>query len=69
VDGLETEFAGKLRVLRVDVQDPAGSGLALRYHLLSTPTFVFFDAQGVEQWRMLGRIDRARVAQALAAKP
>jgi thioredoxin 1 len=61
VDGLEQELGQKLRVLRVDVQQPVGRQLAPVYDFEYTPTFIFFDGQGHEVWRSIGEIDAARV--------
>src|SRR4030042_599640 len=48
VDGIEAKYAGKLLVLRVNVQDSAGEVLAREQTVLGTPTFIFFDAQFVK---------------------
>jgi thioredoxin-related protein len=61
VDGLEQELAGRLRVIRLNVQDPVGKALAGELGFRMTPTFIFFDAQGKEAWREVGRLDAARV--------
>ena len=61
VDGLEKELAGRLLVIRLNVQDPVGKALAGELGFRMTPTFVFFDAQGIEAWREIGRLDAARV--------
>jgi thioredoxin-related protein len=65
VDGIEAQYADQLVVLRVDVQDPAGRQLASEYKFLATPTFIFFNAQGVELWRSVGTINPDQVAQSL----
>jgi len=64
VDGLEKEFTGQLRVVRVDVQSDLGRALAREYGTF-TPTFVFFDAQGEVQWQVVGSLDADRVRQSL----
>jgi len=61
VDGLEQELDGRLRVIRLNVQDPVGKTLAGELGFRMTPTFVYFDAQGMEAWREIGRLDAARV--------
>lgn len=63
VDGIEEEFKGHLIIQRVNIQDPVGKLLAKKYGFLATPTFILFDGQGVEVWRSLGRIERAKVQQ------
>lgn len=65
VDGIEAEYAGRLRVLRLDVQDAAGKELADEYAVLGTPTFIFLDTQGSELWRSVGTISADKVAETL----
>lgn len=67
VDGIEAEHAGKLLVLRVNVQDSAGEVLAREQTVLGTPTFIFLDAQGKELWRSVGTISAEKVAESLSA--
>lgn len=65
VDGIEAQYAGRLVVLRVNVQDPAGKALASQYDFRVTPTFIFFDASGTEVWRSVGSIAPQKVADSL----
>jgi thiol-disulfide isomerase/thioredoxin len=65
VDRLEKEWRGRLVVQRVDIQSDEGKQLTARHGIEYTPTFVFFDAEGREQWRTLGTLDAARVRAAL----
>ncbi len=65
VDGIEEEFADRLIVLRVDVQTADGRELAQQFGAL-TPTFIFFDAQGEELWRMVGSLDADAVRSSLS---
>jgi thioredoxin-related protein len=65
VYGLETELAGQLDVLVVDVYTPAGRELSKEYNSLGTPTFIFFDPEGVEVWRSIGSIDPDQVRDSL----
>jgi cytochrome c-type biogenesis protein len=65
VDGLEKQYAGKLVVIRVNIQSAAGQSLASRYGFQYTPTFIFFDATGNELWREVGQLDVVKVEQAL----
>ena len=65
VDRLENEWRGKLQVQRVDIQSPAGKRLVSRYHVELTPTFIFFDGTGREQWRCVGGVDAAQVRSTL----
>ncbi|HET7009917.1 MAG TPA: hypothetical protein VFI11_04010 [Anaerolineales bacterium] len=57
MDGIERELAGRLRVLRVNIQEPAGAELSRAMGAAFTPTFIFFDEQGREVWRSVGRLD------------
>lgn len=65
MNGLKTELEGELLVLVVDVQTETGRELARIYGNLGTPTFIFFDSDGDEVWRMVGTIDPDRVRQSL----
>ena len=66
VDRLETQEQGRLRVIRVNGQGAVGKTLGARYDFQFTPTFIFFDAQGTEQWRSVGSLDPLKVQQSLA---
>lgn len=65
VDDLEAELGSKLRIIRVDVQQPAGRELASQYRFQYTPTFIFFDPSGIELWRQVGSLDPVRVHTSL----
>lgn len=65
VDGLEAELGGRLRVIRVNVQEAAGRELAPVYRFAFTPTFIFFDGGGNEIWRQVGSLDAGRVRESL----
>jgi thioredoxin-related protein len=64
VNGIKTEYSNELHVVSVDIQSALGKELSLKYGSF-TPTFVFFDVQGEEVWRMVGKIDKAKVSQSL----
>ncbi len=66
MDGLQSQFALRLQVLRVNIQDPVGRELAPVYDFEYTPTYIFFDAKGKEMWRTVGEIDPQRVQASLA---
>ena len=68
MDGLESQFAPKLVVLRVNIQDPAGRELAPVYDFEYTPTYIFFDARGHELWRSIGEIDPQKVRDSVASQ-
>jgi thiol-disulfide isomerase/thioredoxin len=61
VDRLEKELRGRLVVRRVDIQSAEGRKLASQYGIEATPTFIFFDSAGSEQWRSAGQLDAVRV--------
>jgi thiol-disulfide isomerase/thioredoxin len=65
VDRLESDFEGRLTVIRLNIQEPAGRVLGDRYGFKYTPTFVFLDAQGRLLWRTLGAVDPAEVQRSL----
>jgi thioredoxin-related protein len=64
VNGLQEEFTDQLTVVSADVQSPLGRELSRVYGAF-TPTFVFFDGEGNELWRMIGTIDPEKVRQSL----
>lgn len=66
MNGLETEFGAALIVLRVDISDPAGQQVSLRYGSRTTPTFILLDGSGSEIWRQVGGLDADQVRAALA---
>lgn len=65
VDRLEREQQGRLEVIRVNVQDPAGKELAGRFGFEWTPTFLLFDGQGNLVWRAVGRIEPEAIERQL----
>jgi thiol-disulfide isomerase/thioredoxin len=67
VDSLEQRYAGKLIVLRLNLQDAAGRELASRFGAGFTPTFVLLDGAGQTLWQRVGAIDPAEVEQSLGA--
>jgi thioredoxin-related protein len=64
VNGLKEDFPDQLRVISVDVQSSLGKELTREYGSF-TPTFVFFNPQGEELWRLVGTIDPDKVQQSL----
>lgn len=65
VDGLEQELQGRVRFIRLDIQQEVGRELAPLYDFQYTPTFIFFDAQGNEVWREVGRLDAQRLRESI----
>ena len=66
VDGLEKELSGRLEILRINIQEPVGRELAPVYDFEYTPTYIFLDGQGHEQWRTIGEIDPQQVRDSVA---
>ena len=65
VDGIERVHEGKLKVIRLNIQEPAGEALLERYDFRFTPTFIFFDGEGEELQRWVGGIYSAEVKELL----
>jgi thioredoxin-related protein len=65
VDGIERVHEGNLRVIRLNVQDPAGAELLERFGFRFTPTFIFFDDAGEELQRWVGGILSSEVRELL----
>lgn len=65
VDKIEQDYAGRLLVIRLNVQEQTGRELAAVYMFEYTPTFIFFDAQGNELWRSVGSLDLEKLRQSL----
>jgi thioredoxin-related protein len=61
VDGIESEFEGELKVIRLNVQEPVGQTLGRKYRFEFTPTFILFDRQGEEVWRSIGVITPSEI--------
>jgi len=65
VDGIERVHEGKLKVIRLNIQEPAGEALLERYDFRFTPTFIFFDENGEELQRWEGAILSTEVRELL----
>ena len=65
VDGIEQEHASSLRVIRLNVQEPAARALAEQFDFRFTPTFILFDLDGNEVQRWVGAIDARQVREQL----
>lgn len=65
MDGVEQEFQGKLKVIRVNVQDPVGRALVDKYGFEYTPTFIYFNHSGEEIWRSVGELRVERIRESL----
>ena len=54
VDGLQKQYANRVRIVRVDLLTPAGRELADRYGFRLTPFYAGFDANGKMTWTQTG---------------
>lgn len=61
----EVSIGKKLHIVRLNIQEEVGMELAPVYGFEFTPTFIFFDAQGNELWRMVGEFDPQKVRDSL----
>lgn len=67
VDELEGELnPADIHIIRLNIQEQIGMELAPLYEFVATPTFIYFDAEGNELWRMVGDFDPQRVRDSLA---
>ncbi|MCB0120062.1 MAG: hypothetical protein H6634_15205 [Anaerolineales bacterium] len=66
MDGLEQEVNGQVHFIRLNIQEQVGMELAPVYDFEFTPTFIYFDSEGNEVWRMVGDFDPQRVRDTLA---
>lgn len=66
MDELELEVGEEVHIIRLNIQETVGMELAPVYEFEFTPTFIYFDAQGNELWRMVGDFDPQRVRETLA---
>ena len=65
VDGIEREMKGRAQVLRLNVMDGVGGGLAARYGVRGVPTFVLLDGAGEVVLMQIGTPDRAKIMAAV----
>jgi thioredoxin-related protein len=68
VDELEQEVGDEIHVIRLNIQETVGMELAPVYGFEFTPTFIYFDSEGSELWRMVGQFDPQRVRETLAGE-
>jgi len=61
VDELENELGDQILFIRLNIQEEVGRELAPVYGFQFTPTFIYFDGDGVELWREVGSLDAQRV--------
>ena len=68
MDELELEVGEELHIIRLNIQESIGMELAPVYDFEFTPTFIYFDAEGKELWRMVGEFDPQQVRDTLASE-
>ncbi|MCE9646373.1 MAG: hypothetical protein K8S20_10275 [Chloroflexi bacterium] len=61
----EVSIGAPIHIIRLNIQESVGMELAPVYNFQFTPTFIFFDSQGNEVWRMIGEFDPQRVRDSL----
>jgi hypothetical protein len=52
VHGIEKQLAGKVRIVQLDVASETGRKVAAKVGIDLVPTFIGYDAQGIERWRI-----------------
>ncbi len=65
MDELELEVGDEIYIIRLNIQESIGMELAPVYDFEFTPTFIYFDSEGNEIWRMVGDFDPQRVRDTL----
>lgn len=61
----EISIGKRIHIVRLNIQEEVGMELAPVYDFEFTPTFIFFDTQGNELWRMVGEFDPQKVRDSL----
>lgn len=67
LDVVARKTAGRAHVLVIDISDDYAAAQAYQIRLM--PTQVFFDAQGRETWRHMGKLGEAEVMARLGLVP
>ncbi|MGD8404504.1 MAG: thioredoxin family protein [Anaerolineales bacterium] len=65
MDELENELGDEITFIRLNIQEEVGRELAPVYGFEFTPTFIYFDGNGVELWREVGSLDTQRVRESV----
>ena len=61
VDGIEKDYQGVLRVVRLDARNSENRELANQIGVQMTPTYVLFDANAKEVYRSSGTLNRSAI--------
>ncbi len=67
VDGLEQEFAGQLKVIRLDAGVPANERLQLSYGMRGHPTFIVLDQDDNVSAQFFGKQTAVTLREAMTA--
>jgi len=62
---LKAEYVGRVIVEVIDVGEPGGRELAMKYRIRLIPTQIFFDADGNEVWRHQGFLPKEKIIEKL----
>ena len=65
VDDLEEELGDQIHIIRLNIQEEVGMELSPVYGFEFTPTFIYFDADGIEIWRTVGDFNPQLVRDSL----
>lgn len=68
IDGIETDFAGKIAVERYDAASDDGKKLMAQYELKETPSYVMASPDGTKLWSLTGAIHKDMLRQQVQAK-
>jgi len=52
VNGFDKQLAGRVRIVRVDINSPNGKKIATKVGLDMVPTFIGYAGDGTERWRI-----------------
>ena len=65
MDGVETQYKGQVKFIRVDMATQEGKDLAGKYYVFGTPVVIFFDEEGEEVNRLMGYHSAESLAEAI----
>lgn len=63
IDGIETDFSGKLAIERYDAANDDGKKLMEQYELKETPSYVMVAPDGSKLWALTGAIHKDMLRQ------
>jgi len=65
VDGIEKQYKGQVKFIRVDMDAEAGKELAGKYYIFGHPTIVLYNEEGKEVNRLTGYHSAESLTKAL----